>query len=103
LDFLKIFFGSEGGWIMSSKFRISKHRQSDKLHLRLAGEFDDISICELLDVLKDNCSGTSQVVIHTSNLKNVSISGIGRDVFNKNLNNFNNSSINIQFPETNFL
>jgi len=84
---------------MSSKFKISKHRQSDKLYLRLTGDFDDISICELLDVLKDNCSGTNQVVIQTSNLRNVSISGIGRDVFNRNINYLNNSSIAVRFTE----
>jgi len=84
---------------MSLKFKISKYRQSDKLYLRLAGDFDDTSICELLDVLNDNCSGTNQVLIHTSSLKNVSISGIGRDVFNRNLNNLNNSSIDVRFTE----
>jgi len=84
---------------MNSKFRISKYRQSDKLYLRLAGDFNDISICELLDVLKDNCSGANQVVIQTSSLRNVSISGIGRDVFNKNLNNLYNSSIDVKFAE----
>ena len=84
---------------MSSKFKISKYRRSDKLYLRLAGDFDDISICELLDVLKENCSGANQVGIQTSHLKTVSISGIGRDVFNKNLNKLNNSSINVQFTE----
>ncbi len=84
---------------MSAKFKISKQRQRDNLHLRLAGDFDDISICELIDVLKDNCNGTNQVFIHTDNLENVSISGIGRDVFKRNLNNFSSSSINIRFPE----
>jgi len=84
---------------MSSKFKISKYRQSDKLYLRLTGDFNDVSICELLDVLKDNCSGANQVVIQTSNLRNVSISGIGRDVFNRNLNNLNNSSIAVRFTE----
>ena len=84
---------------MSSKFKISKQRQKDNLHLRLAGDFNDMSICELIDVLKDNCSGTNQVFIHTDNLENVSISGIGRDVFKRNLNNFSSSSINIRFPE----
>ncbi|RJP79274.1 MAG: hypothetical protein C4522_10485 [Desulfobacteraceae bacterium] len=86
---------------MSSKFRISKQRQKDNLHLRLAGDFNDISICELLDVLKDNCIGTNQVFIHTDNLENVSISGIGRDVFRRNLRNLSSSSINIRFPEVN--
>jgi len=84
---------------MSSKFKISKYRQSDKLYLRLTGDFDDISICELLDVLKDNCSGTNQVVIQTSNLKNVAISGIARDVFHRNLNYLNSSSIAVRFTE----
>jgi hypothetical protein len=49
--------------------------------------------------LKDNCNGTNQVFIHTSNLENVSISGIGRDVFKRNLNKLSSSSINIRFPE----
>lgn len=82
---------------MQPKFKIFKHRQSDNLHLRLAGEFNDVSVCELIDVLKDNCNEVMKVFIHTSNLNNISTSSIGRDVFHRNINYLNNKSLRIQF------
>ncbi len=82
---------------MGSKFKIFKHRKRDSLHLRLMGVFDDISICELIDVLKTDCLDTNNVFIHTDNLDNVTISGIGRDVFKRNLNDLTDNAVQIQF------
>ena len=82
---------------MSSKFKIFTHRQSDSLHLRLIGDFDDISLCELIEILKDNSTDTSRVFIHTGHLNNISVSGIGRDVFKRNLSELNENAMNIQF------
>jgi len=80
-----------------AKCKISAQKQEDSLHLSLSGEFDDMSICELIDVLKDNCVNGHQVIIHTDSLKNVSVSGIGRDVFERNMNSFNENSVDIKF------
>ncbi len=82
---------------MGTKFKIFKHRKRDSLHLRLMGEFDDISICELIDVLKTDCSDTCNVFIHTDNIDTVSISGIGRDVFKRNLNDLTDNAVHIEF------
>ncbi len=82
---------------MKDKFKIFKHRHSDNLHLRLTGEFNDISVCELIDVLKDNYHEVMNVFIHTSNLNTVSASDIARDVFSRNIRSMNDNRFSIQF------
>jgi len=71
---------------MASNFRISTHRNSDNLHLKLAGDFDGTSAWELLNVLKNDCGRASKIFVHCSCLKE--IDPFGRDVFQ---NNFNSS------------
>ena len=39
---------------MASNFTISVHRNSDQLDLRLMGDFDGTSACELLNALEKN-------------------------------------------------
>jgi hypothetical protein len=82
---------------MNTKFKIFKHRQSENLYLKLTGEFNDMSVCELIDVLKDNYNDVMQVFVHTNNLNGISTSNMGRDVFNQNIKNLNDNSFNIQF------
>ncbi len=82
---------------MSTNFKIAKHRESDNLHLKLIGEFNDTAICKLIDVLNDNCNTGMKVTINTSNLNNVSASVIGRDVFHRNITNLNDNSVSVQF------
>ena len=72
---------------MASNFKISTHRNTNNLHLKLMGDFDGTSAFELLNVLKKNSSGIHQVFIHTSRLKN--IYPFGRDIFQKNLGDLN--------------
>jgi hypothetical protein len=72
------------GEVMASNFRISVHRDSNNLELKLAGDFDGTSACELLNVLKDKCDdGVDTVAVNTSNLKDVY--PFGRDTFQRNL------------------
>ena len=68
---------------MVSNFRISIHRNSDNLHLKLIGDFDGSSAYELLSVLKKSSKGSKRVIIHTSCLKD--IHPFGRNVFQNNL------------------
>ena len=68
---------------MASNFRISTHRNSDNLHLKLIGDFDGSSALQLLNALKENSNGASKVIIHTSSLKN--IHPFGLNVFQKDL------------------
>lgn len=80
---------------MASNFRIFMHRNRDNLHLKLIGDFDGSSACELLNMLKENCKGAYKVIIHTGCLNN--IFPFGRNVFQRNLCSMNNLSNSIMF------
>lgn len=68
---------------MATNFRILVHRNSDSLHMKLLGDFDGSSACELLNMLKKNSNGARKVFIHTNCLKH--IHPFGRDTFCRNL------------------
>ena len=68
---------------MASNFRISVHRNSHSLDLKLMGDFDGTSACELLNVLKDNSDGVARVFVNTSGLKD--IYPFGQDTFQNSL------------------
>ncbi|UCG80129.1 MAG: hypothetical protein JSV60_09190 [Desulfobacterales bacterium] len=68
---------------MASNFKIYIHRKYDRLHVRLTGDFDGMSACELLNILRDNGEGVGQVFVNTSGLKDVY--SFGQDTFEKNL------------------
>ena len=68
---------------MASNFKISIHRNSDSLGLKLMGDFDGTSACELLNALKENCDGVDRVFIHTTGLKD--IYPFGQDTFQNSL------------------
>ncbi len=68
---------------MASNFRISIHRNSNRLELNLTGDFDGTSACELLNVLQGNSDGVTRVFINTSSLRE--IYPFGRDTFQNNL------------------
>ncbi len=80
---------------MASNFRISVHRNSDTLHLKLMGDFDGSSAWELLNMLKKSVNGVFRVIIHTNSLKN--IYPFGRDTFQQNLRDMNRRSFHILF------
>jgi len=85
----------KGGSIMASNFQIFVHRNSDSLHLRLAGDFDGSSAFELLDTVKENGSGLRRVFIHTGSLK--TIHPFGAHVFEKNLSDLKGLSLQLLF------
>jgi len=68
---------------MAANFRISVHRNSGSLHMKLMGDFDGSSAWELLNVLKKCATDVCRVIIHTSALK--SIYPFGLDTFQQNL------------------
>ena len=80
---------------MASNFRILLHRNSDNLHLKLAGDFDGSSAWELINVLKNKCRGVSNVIIHTSSLRN--IHPFGLDTFQQNFIYTKGLSVHIFF------
>ena len=80
---------------MAANFRISVHRNSDSLHLKLMGDFDGSSACELINVLKKSVNGVFRVIIHTNSLKN--IYPFGRDTFQQNLRDLKDRTDRILF------
>ena len=84
---------------MAARFRISTHRNSENLHLKLIGDFDGTSAHELLSVLKRYCNSISRVFIHTSCLRD--IHPFGRNVFHDNLDVLNGQSITLVFTGEN--
>ncbi len=86
---------------MNSRFKIRKVQEVDSIHLQLFGDFTDMSICELIHVLKDDCSSAHNVFIHTGDLVKISVSGFGRDVFRKNLTNFQDNEVQIHITGEN--
>jgi hypothetical protein len=66
---------------MASSFRIVMHENSENLHLRLVGDFDGSSACELLEVLKDRAHAVQKVFVHTSGLGE--IHPFGQGIFEK--------------------
>jgi len=68
---------------MASNFRIAIHRNADSVDLKLIGDFDGTSACELLNALKENCDGVARVFINTSGLKDVYPFGV--DTFQNSL------------------
>lgn len=84
---------------MSPNFRISMHRNSENVHLKLVGDFDGTSAFELLNVLKKHSNGVRRLFIHTSCLRN--IYPFGRAVFRSNLSELNGHQVRIIFTGEN--
>ena len=80
---------------MASNFRISKHQNSESLHLKLMGDFDSRSALELLNILKKRCRSASKIFIHCNCLSK--IEPIGREVFHSNLNSLTEESLSLLF------
>ena len=80
---------------MASNFRISTHRNSENLHLKLMGDFDGSSAYQLLNVLKKTSNSVYKIIIHTGSLN--TIHPFGRDTFRRNLCDFNGNSIHLLF------
>ena len=87
------------GDVMASNFRISIHRNSDGLHLKLIGDFDGSSAFELVNVLKKHWNGAYRVFIHTERLKD--IYPFGRHTFQQNLSDLKGHSMRIFFTGEN--
>jgi len=84
---------------MAFNFKISFHRNSENVHLKLEGDFDGSSAHELLDALKKYCHGASRAFIHTSCLNQ--IDPFGRDVLQSHLDMLNGKCIPLVFTGDN--
>jgi hypothetical protein len=68
---------------MANNFKFLSNRIRDRIDLKLYGDFDGSSACELINVLKNHRNGSNQIFIDTDNLN--TIHPFGMDVFKKNL------------------
>jgi hypothetical protein len=84
---------------MASNFKISVHRNSENLHLKLTGDFDGSSAWELLNVLKKRSNGARKVIVHTSCLNN--IYPFGRDTFHQILSDLDGPKPRLMFTGEN--
>lgn len=80
---------------MAANFRIAIHRMSAGLELKLTGDFDGTSACELLNTLSERCDGVDSVLVNTSRLKD--IYPFGQDTFQKNLYTLKGKPIRLVF------
>jgi hypothetical protein len=84
---------------MASNFKISLQRNSNSLELKLTGDFDGTSACELLNVLKENSDDVVKVLVNTSGLKD--IYPFGRDTFQNRLYLLKDRSFRLLFTGEN--
>lgn len=80
---------------MAYNFKMHICRRGRRLNVRLAGDFDGMSACELLNILRENGEGVRQVLVNTSGLKTVY--SFGRDTFEKNLHLLKDQSFRLVF------
>ncbi len=84
---------------MSSNFKIISHRTSETLHLKLVGDFDGTSACQLINSLKKRSNGCRKVIIHT-NCRN-KIHPFGLQTFHKTLADIKGGQIHLIFTGEN--
>ncbi|PKN30734.1 MAG: hypothetical protein CVU64_01940 [Deltaproteobacteria bacterium HGW-Deltaproteobacteria-21] len=80
---------------MSDFFRVLVHRNSDTLHLRLEGDFDDEAARQVVLLIGANVNGAGRVFIHTNGLGR--IFPVGQEVFHKNLPALQRDRVNYIF------
>ncbi len=63
------------GHAMTETFQIQHHRNSDNLHLRLTGVFDEEAALALMEALNENRALVKKILVHTAALAQVVDSG----------------------------
>lgn len=80
---------------MACNFKIIVHKNSDSLHLKLAGDFDGTSALKLINSLKTRKNRASTVFIHTSSLTD--IYPFGKNVFENGLDSLDGHMLSLVF------
>ena len=80
---------------MAANFRITIHRMSAGLELKLAGDFDGTSACELLNTLSERCDDVNSVLVNTSKLRR--IYPFGLETFQNNLYRLKQKAMRLVF------
>ena len=84
---------------MACNFRIILHQDRESIHLKLTGDFDGSSACELLNTIK-TCSGNiNKLFIHTEGIKDVH--PFGQAVFYNNFHDVNKKNVSFIFTGEN--
>jgi anti-anti-sigma regulatory factor len=89
----------EGGKEMACNFKILIHQNNENLHLKLMGDFDGSSACELINALKTHSNKANRVFIHSDGLKEVH--PFGTAVFHTNFHEVNKADVNFVFTGEN--
>jgi anti-anti-sigma regulatory factor len=84
---------------MATNLRITVHRNSENLHLKLMGDFDGNSAYELLDAIRTQSQHSSRIFIHTDGLK--AIEPFGLDVFHSHFDLLKGKSMEFVFAGKN--
>ena len=80
---------------MAKNFRVSaKELGCQSLALKLFGDFDASSACELINILDDSVKTSSKVAIDTDGLR--TINAFGLDVFLPRMSKLNNTRADIK-------
>jgi hypothetical protein len=66
---------------MAESFRVLVHRNSDSLHLRLEGDFDEEAALQVVWMIGENRCGAGRIFIHTNGLSR--IFPVGQQVFQR--------------------
>ena len=81
---------------MAANFNIKVSKAGDCIHLKLNGEFDGSSACELLNLLNDGkLSGNAKILVDTDSLKHVHPFGL--DVLHRRLHKKKNEGSSAGF------
>jgi len=86
---------TEQGRSMVATFQIQQHRNSDNLHLRLTGVFDEEAALSLMEALSQNHAGVGRIFVHTAALDQVLDSGV--EVFRSDLSSLDRQDAEIIF------
>ena len=78
---------------MGKNFKFLSDSKRGRISLKLYGDFDGSSACELINVIKNHRNGSNKIFIDTDNLN--TIHPFGMDIFKKNLNVLDFSTDNI--------
>jgi len=80
---------------MGEGFRVLVHRNSDSLHLRLEGDFDEEAAREVVGMIGVNGSGAGRVFIHTNGLAR--ITPVGQELFQKSFPSYKRDRVSFIF------
>ena len=80
---------------MAKNFRICRKEKGNRtLDIKLFGDFDASSACELIHVLDENADRTAKLAIDTDGLRNINVFGL--DVLLPRLSNLSTHQSNIE-------